>query len=79
MKRLPKVDITPIQMHENRWYRLDSPEITECCDCGLVHHTEYMLSKGRLFWRSVVDRKATRAARARDGIKIVRAKRGAAI
>ena len=59
-------------MEEGKWYRLDSPEITECCDCGLTHHTEYMFEKGRMLWRGKVDVKATRAARKRLGIKIVK-------
>ncbi len=69
--KLPPVDPNPIQMYEGRWYRLDSPEITECCHCGCVHHTEYSFDNGRLLWRSQIDPKATRAARKRLGIKIV--------
>ena len=61
-----------IQMVENTWYKLDSPEVTECCDCGLVHHTEYMMENGRMFWRSVVDKKATAAARKAAGIKVIK-------
>jgi hypothetical protein len=61
-----------IQMHEGTWYALESPQIDECCDCGLVHHTEFMLEKGRLFWRAAVDKKATAAARERDNIKVTK-------
>lgn len=61
-----------IQMVENTWYRLDSPEITECCECALVHHTEYMFEKGRMFWRAHVDKKATAAARKKLGIKVIK-------
>jgi len=63
-----------IQMQENVWYRLDSPEVTECCDCGLVHHTEYMFENGRIFWRAIVDKKATAAARKAAGIRVIRDK-----
>jgi hypothetical protein len=63
-----------IQMEAGKWYRLDSPEITECCDCGLVHHTEYMFENGRMFWRAITDRKATRASRKRNGITVSRTK-----
>jgi hypothetical protein len=56
--KAPKVD-GHIQMHEGTWYKLDSPDVTECCDCGLVHHT--------------VDRIATRAARKRAGVRVVKA------
>ena len=76
MPRKKTVKIVPvdgsIQMTENTWYRLDSPEVTECCDCGLVHHTEYMMEGGRLFWRAVVDKKATAAARKLQGIKVIK-------
>ena len=74
--KLQPVDPKPIQMYEGTWYRLDSPEITECCACGLVHHTEYMFENGRMLWRSKTDPKATRAARKRLGIKIVKASPG---
>lgn len=70
--KAPKVD-GHIQMHEGTWYKLDSPDVTECCDCGLVHHTEYMFEGGRLFWRASVDRIATRAARKRAGVRVVKA------
>lgn len=71
-KKLPPVHALPIQMVEDTWYKLDSPEITECCDCGLIHHTEYMMQGGRMFWRAVTDPKATRAARKRHGIVITK-------
>ena len=61
-----------IQMEPGKWYRLNSPEITECCDCSLIHVTEYMIEDGRLFWRSKVDRRATRLKRKENGIKIVK-------
>ena len=70
---LPDVAAIPIPTEEGKWYTLRTPEITECCDCGMVHHTEYMLENGRLYWRSKVDDKATKAARKRLGIKIGKA------
>lgn len=73
--KLAPVDPKPIQMKEDTWYRLDSPEISECCDCGLVHHTEYKIEKGRLLWRAVTDVRATIAARKRLGIKITKTTR----
>lgn len=65
-----------IQMIEGRWYRagLSSPEVTECCSCGLVHVTEHKVVDGKLFWRSRVDQKATDAARAREGVVLHRKK-----
>jgi hypothetical protein len=64
-----------IQMEPGKWYRLDSPETTECCDCSLIHHTEYMFEGGRLFWRSTVDRAATKIKRQENGITIVRSRK----
>jgi hypothetical protein len=73
MKR-PKVDPTPIPTEPGKWYVLRTPELTECCGCGLVHHTEYKLDEnGRLLWRAREDKRATRAARKREGIRIERA------
>ena len=48
-----------IQIEPDKWYRVNSPEVTECCDCSLVHVTEYMLSNGTLFFRTKVNRRAT--------------------
>lgn len=72
MSKAPR--LISIQTHEGVWYRLDSPEITECCDCSLVHVTEYKFENGRLIWRSKVDRKATRAKRNENGIKVIKTK-----
>lgn len=77
IKRKVKIDLTgSIQMFEGQWYRAGfrSPEVTECCGCGLVHVTEYKMVDGKLFWRSNVDQEATDAARAREGIKLRRKK-----
>ena len=72
MKR-PKVHAVSIPTEPGKWYVLRTPELTECCGCGLVHHTEYQLdANGRLLWRAKVDMKATRAARKREGITIER-------
>jgi hypothetical protein len=71
--KLSPVDPNSIQMEPRKWYKLDSPEVTECCDCGLVHETEFMLQGGRIFWRSITNAKATEAARKKHGIKITRA------
>jgi hypothetical protein len=74
MKKTPVDSRGSIQMEEGKWYRLDSPEITECCDCGLVHVTEYMFENGRMFWRAKTDPKATRASRKRNGITLLKSK-----
>lgn len=72
MKR-SKVHPIPIPTEPGKWYTLRTPELTECCSCGLVHHTEYMLDgNGRLLWRAHEDKRATKAARKREGIRIER-------
>jgi hypothetical protein len=63
-----------IQMHEGIWYALASHELTECCHCGLVHETEYKFQGRHIFWRAKIHRKATRAARKREGVTIVKSK-----
>jgi len=65
-----KKPLISVQMEEGKWYRLDSPEITECCDCSLIHITEYMFENGRMFWRSKVDRAGTRQKRKENSITI---------
>jgi hypothetical protein len=66
------VKIQSIQMEPGKWYRLDSPEMTECCDCSLIHVTEYKFENGRMLWRSKVDRKATNVKRRENGIKLTK-------
>jgi len=56
-------------MVEGVWYALQHDiEVTECCDCGLVHETEWKVERGRLWWRSRVNPQATAAARLKAGI-----------
>lgn len=59
-----------------RWYRmpLKTSEVSECCDCGLVHITDYKIVEGRLFFRTTRAEEATTAARRRDGISLGRKK-----
>lgn len=71
-KKLPAVESGRfIQMYEDTWYRMDNPGVEECCDCGLIHHVEFKLVRGTLFWRARVDRRATTAARKRSGIRVL--------
>ena len=46
MKRKP---YKPVQVIEGVWYALMDEQTSECCDCGLVHFTEWKVEKGRLF------------------------------
>lgn len=63
-----------IQVEEGKWYLLDNPECMECCDCSLVHHTEFKLIGSRIFWRTTTDAGATAIKRRENGIKVVKAK-----
>jgi hypothetical protein len=64
-----------VQMVEDTWYQLDSPETTECCDCSMIHVTEFKLSNGIVYWRSKVDKAATRQKRKENGIKVIKKKK----
>lgn len=59
-----------VQVEEGKWYALDNPEVQECCDCGLVHRTEFKLEGSRIFWRTVRDDRQTRIQRKLNGITI---------
>lgn len=75
MKKLPQVESKRVeQMYEDTWYKLDTPTVEECCDCGLIHHIEYKMFNGRILWRATLDRRATNAARKRDGITVKKRK-----
>lgn len=69
-----KVHAGVIQMKEGVWYALESLELTECCHCALVHETEFKFEGRHIFWRAKIHKRATRAARQRDGITVTRKK-----
>lgn len=60
------------QMVEGVWYALRNPDLSECCDCGLVHHTEFKIDGINIFWRSKIDRRKTRLARKLHGITVTK-------
>lgn len=62
----------PIQMYEGVWYAFRNPDLTECCDCGLVHNTEFKVDGTHMLWRAKVDKRATNRARKRDGITVTK-------
>lgn len=67
------VDGNP-QMRANTWYAIQHDiEVTECCDCGMVHQTEYKLERGRIWWRSKVIPQASAASRKKSGIRLLKA------
>lgn len=64
-----------IQMTEGVWYAVQHDiELTECCDCGLVHRTYWKVERGRIYWRAAVDKRLTKNARGRDGIVVTKRK-----
>ena len=71
-KKTPSSIPVSIQTEAGKWYRFDSEELNECCDCSMIHHVEYRFEKGRMFWRARVDRRATNAKRRANGITILR-------
>jgi hypothetical protein len=61
------------QIEPSKWYAIQHDiEVTECCDCGMVHETEWKLERGRIWWRTKVNYQATAAARKKSGVKIVK-------
>lgn len=59
-----------VQVVEDTWYVLDNPGADECCDCGLVHRTEFKLEGDRIYWRTKRDDKQTAVQRKLRGIKL---------
>lgn len=64
--------LVSVQVQEGRWYALGAFDHDECCDCSLIHKTEYRLDKGRLFFRTWRDDAATKRARRALGITVTR-------
>lgn len=60
-----------IQMKEGVWYAIQYDiEVSECCDCGLVHRTYWKIERGRIYWKAAIDKRLTKKARQRLGIEI---------
>ena len=70
-KKVPIVQIEP-----GKWYAFQDYDRTECCDCGLIHLEEFKVEKGRLYFRTTRDDRATREVRKRSGITITRKAKG---
>lgn len=63
-----------IQINDGSWYVLANFSRDICCDCGLVHDTDFKLDNGRIMFRTRVNVKATDAQRKEHGITITRSK-----
>lgn len=61
-----------VQVWSGSWYSVGTFVQDICCDCGLVHDTEFKVENGRIMFRHVVNRRATDAERAKHGITIKR-------
>jgi hypothetical protein len=58
----------PIQIVDGSWYAIafgQKPFTEECCDCGLVHITDFKVENGKFWVRYRRDDKSTAAARVR--------------
>ena len=63
-----KKDVEPVQIIDGKWYAIafgKAPFTEECCDCGLVHVTDFKVENGRFWIRYRRDAKRTAAARAK--------------
>lgn len=69
MKRKSK-EFPAVHVEDWTWYVLDNPGVDECCDCGLVHRTEFKLEGNRIFWRVKRDDKQTAIQRKLRGITL---------
>ncbi len=52
-------------VEDGEWFRviLDKVNREQCCECGLVHDTEFRKVGNHIEWRSAVNKRATAAAR----------------
>lgn len=52
------------QIEESEWFEPPMRGFShQCCECCLVHKTDYRIVKGKLQFRAVTDNRATAAAR----------------
>jgi hypothetical protein len=66
-------EFKPTHIEPGKWYVLDNPEETECCDCSLVHITEYKFdNKMRVIFRTRRDDKQTAIQREKYKIIVTR-------
>ena len=66
-----KAPIEPVQIIDGKWYAIafgQAPFTEECCDCGLVHVTDFKVENGRFWIRYRRDAKRTAAARAKRAV-----------
>lgn len=58
-----------IQRYDGEWVDVTNGQLLACCDCGLIHDTEYALLDGRILKRAFRDRRETAHRRMRKDVK----------
>ena len=58
-----------IQRHDGEWVDVTEGQLLACCDCGLVHDTEYAVLDGRILKRAFRDKRETAYRRMRKDVK----------
>ncbi len=60
---------TYIQRNDGEWSDVTDGLNVACCDCGLVHNTEYVVLDGRILKRVFRDNRRTTNRRRRKDVK----------
>ncbi len=58
-----------IQRHDGEWVDVTDGQLLACCDCGLVHETEYAVLDNRILKRAFRDKRSTADRRKRNDVK----------
>ncbi len=58
-----------IQRYDGEWVDVTDGQFLACCNCGLVHKTEYVILDGRILKRATRDRRETAYRRMRKDVK----------
>ena len=58
-----------IQRYDGEWVDVTEGQLLACCDCGLVHDTEYAVLEGRILKRAFRDKRETAYRRQRNDVK----------
>lgn len=58
-----------IQRYDGEWVDVTDGQLLACCDCGLVHDTEYAMLENRILKRAFRAKNETRYRRMRKDVK----------
>lgn len=64
------MSILYIQRVDGEWVDVTDGQLLTCCDCGLVHDTDYIVLDGRILKRAFRDRRGTAYCRMRKDVKM---------